>query len=277
MLFIIKQLYLIEKPQHFGKLKTRSTIARWVLVEYDGPVVYLSNTLIDGTNGRGKLNPPLARILHNFPISDISPTDTKLDTLSLLLHLYLYHELIDYGGINPFEGIYSSWENTPNELTDYTDNLSVEFHSIESGHNHAQWTFIHEVLFYVNEQERSKRFWHAFHFIKRLGYVYQVIQIWYANPFKNQKAELVYPLYIFDIHARETEHYLAKDVHKALIALDVISGKEISDFFEYINTGTYRYTIPKGWHHYPLGIYRLKFRPKDRATSLWFEIEEKNF
>jgi hypothetical protein len=46
---------------------------------------------------------------------------------------------------------------------------------------------------------------------------------------------------------------------------------DIPQFFEKINTGVFRYLSYSS--HYPLGIFRLRFRPKVNATGRWLKSE----
>ncbi len=84
-------------------------------------------------------------------------------------------------------------------------------------------SFIESVFSYITGTEYSrKRFWNAFNNLKRMGYIYGVVQIWDKNPLDdiNKLAEPLYPLYVFDRHARETEPFLAH----------VINGKFKSEY-----------------------------------------------
>jgi hypothetical protein len=130
--------------------------------------------------------------------------------------------------------------------------------------------FANETLFYISEEKiRFKRFWHAFENLKSLGFIYEVIQIWDDNPLTTRDAEILYPLYILDRHARQSEPYLAKAIHETLIKDR--NPFDIPQFFEEIDTGVFRYLAYS--KHYPLGIFRLRFRPKVNATGRWLKAE----
>jgi hypothetical protein len=260
-------------PDHFGKTKTRATTVRWILQDFSEPLIYLANTLVDGVKGMGDKNPPLLRMMDYMPISFFKKADVRLDALMLLLHLYYHHELDEYGGVNPNKALYGKWE----PISDKNDSAS-NFHShlqkytLSKCSNIAKTQFIDKTLFYISDEKiRSERFWNALKNLKSLGFVYEVIQIWDSNPLTMRNAEILYPLYILDRYARQSEPYLAKTIHDTLIKTGNLTAFDLPQFFEEINVGTFRYLAY--CHHYPLGIFRLRFRPKVTATGRWLKSE----
>jgi hypothetical protein len=261
-------------PEYFGKVKTRATTIRCVLHDFPEPLIYLANTLVDGTRGAGEKCPPLMRIMDEIPISNhFKKAETRLDAIMLLLHLYLHHELDEFGGVNPHTAIYGKWEH----ISDAIENLPPVYHplqkfAITKGNTTTKTRFINDTLFYIsNEETRCKRFWNALDNLRTLGFLYEVIQLWDDNPFTVKGAEILYPLYILDRHARQSEPYLAKAIHEILIRKGAILSPDIPMFFEEINTGVFRYLA--NIQQYPLTIFRLRFRPKVQATGHWFASE----
>jgi hypothetical protein len=243
------------------------------LQDFSEPLIYLANTLVDGVKGMGEKNPPLMRMMDYMPVSFFKKADIRLDALMLLLHLYYHHELDEYGGVNPNTALYGKWEPVSDE-----DDIASNFHSplqkytISRCSTIAKTQFIDKTLFYISEEKiRSERFWNALNNLRILGFVYEVIQIWDSNPLTTRSAEILYPLYILDRYARQSEPYLAKTIHDTLIKAGNITAFDIPHFFEEINVGTFRYLAYST--HYPLGIFRLRFRPKDNATGRWLKSE----
>ena len=256
-------------PEHFGKIKTLATTIRWVLHDFSEPFIYLANALIDGTQGIGEKNRPLMRIMDNMPISTSKKAEMKLDALILLLILYFHHELDEFGGVNPNTALYGQWERTL-EVVEDNPLLPFQKYAISKHNNMVIAHFVNETLFYIPEEKiRFQRFWDAFENLKRLGFIYEVIQIWDDDPITTPNAEILYPLYILDRHARQSEPHLAKAIHQSLINSELPC--DISELFNNIDSGVFRYlAYPE---HYPLGIFRLRFRPKVIATGRWLKSE----
>ena len=272
----------IENPGLPDKSKDKRLIVRWLLYKRSSPtLLYLANSLVDGI-GAGKEVPPLMRIMNQTGIaSGISVHKARLDSIMLLLTMYLYHEIADCGGVDPRVGLFREWNNAKPMEEIYYDGLPILLQEIQDGKPTVYIKFANKSLFYVaDDEERMKRFWHAFDSLKKLGFVYEVLHIWDENPHENTRAEPLYPLYIFDRHARDNEPFLAYEIHKLLINDGIIDGAYIDDFFNLIrenrnnNEKQFRYIMPSEGG-YPLSVYRLRFRPKTRDNFLGIEQEER--
>jgi hypothetical protein len=114
--------------------------------------------------------------------------------------------------------------------------------------------------------------------LKRLGLVYEVLTVWNRDPLKSKTAELQYTLYIFDRHARDAEPYLQREIHKMAMKLGEIDYGDLGlddDRGEpsLISSGRFRFIAIKKTGAYPLGVFRLRFRPKTKDTGTWIEGE----
>lgn len=252
---------------------------RWILTDYmtqSASLICLPNSLVDGFHGQSKISPPLKRITSYRTRTKYKIDQVRLDILCLLLSFYLHHELEDYGGVNPLTALSASYVCAPEETHEFYEGLELELHKASSTNQiTAQKEFIKSSLFYIlDEKERLSRFWSSLHSTSDLGYIYPVIQIWDSDPSCCEDAELLYPLYIRDGHAKESDPHLIKDIHNFLIKSDTIYAGEIEDFFENIRTGGFRFIVEQGQEHHPIGIFRLRFRPQNEATSRWLNADK---
>jgi len=137
----------------------------------------------------------------------------------VLLRLYLHHSLADFGGVNPRSGVFRQWvatENSGGERVMDLEGTNASLYEIAGGNQIVFARFSAEALFYVSDEtEKQERFGDAFHNLSRFDFVYEVIQVWNADPGKDKKAEPLYTLYVKDRHAREQEPYLSRKIHNA--------------------------------------------------------------
>lgn len=275
----------IKKPEGSEDLvKKRSS--RWQITEApDVREVALANTLVDGVGGRGMANPPLARIYSEVSLGKhCHIPDARLDTLMVMLHLYRHQSLADYGGISPRAGVFRQWVEAENSYGEKVLDMggNAALYEIQGGGNTVFNKFAAEALFYVADQdERHLRFWDAFNNLHRLGLLYEVIQVWTADPERDKKAEPLYTLYVFDRHARKSEPYLSRAIHAAALRCGTLDayeefppGIEWEGSGNIIGTGRFRYVANKKVGGFPIGIYRLKFRPHTRDTGKGMEAEQ---
>lgn len=249
---------------------------RWIIpITPNQQELALSNALLDGI-GKGMQNPPLARIYNELAMGQhcVLP-DARLDALMLLLRLYQHHHLADLGGVNPRLGLYRQWEETKNSNGNTIEDIAgtnAALFEIKYSSTLVFPTFCNDSLFYIPDAgERKIRFGDAFHNLTKLGLVYEVIQIWSADPIKSPKAYPLYTLYVRDRHARESDPYLSKEIHNFALRRGCLD--EYSEFSDsensanIINTGRFRYIATKTEGGFPIGIFRLRFRPHTRDTG----------
>lgn len=273
-------------PAQLGKGTSRKHKPRWVLTQVaDTQSLALANALVEGI-GRGKDNPPLTRIYNEIKLGKhCIIADSRLDAVMVLVHLYWHHHFADCGGVNPRSGLYRAWvsaENTAGERVMEIEGTNAALYEIVGSQNTVFNSFANESLFYIDDEtERYARFWEAFNNMQSLGLIYEVIQVWDANPNGNngRKAEPLYTLYVHDRHARESEPYLQKAIHNFAFKKGVMDRH--SEF--YINwddgesdlqSGRFRYIANKKAGGYPMGIYRLRFRPHTPDTGRGMAAEQ---
>lgn len=273
-------------PAQLGKGTSRKHKPKWILNQVaDIQSTALANALVEGI-GRGKDNPPLMRIYNETKLSEhCIIADSILDSVVVLVHLYWHHHFADCGGINPRTCLYNEWvsaENLSGEKVIDIDGTNAALYEI-AGHQSTMFkTFANEALFYIDDEaERYLRFWEAINNIKSLGIMYEVIQVWDSNPNGNngRKAKPLYTLYIRDRHARDSEPYLQKAIHTFAFrvgAMDRSAEFSAYDFGESnLQTGQFRYIAVKKTGGYPIGIYRLRFRPHTQDTGIGMAAENK--
>lgn len=262
--------------------------ARWRIMEKpDVRELPLANSLLDGI-GRGKEHPPLERIYSDVRLGKhLVKADARLDALMVLLRLYLHHSLADFGGVNPRSGVFRQWvatENSYGEKVVDLEDTNAALYEIQGGNQMVYGQFSAEALFYVmDETEREVRFWDAFRNLSRFGFVYEAIQVWSADPEKDKKAEPLYTLYVKDRHAREQDPYLSREIHNVAFRCDALEPHtefyavedDPDDSRNIIGTGRFRYIAARKSGGFPIGIYRLRFRPHTRDTSKGMAAERR--
>ena len=274
-------------PAQLGKGTSRKHKPRWILTQAaDTQSTALANTLVEGI-GRGKDNPPLMRIYNETKVGEhCIVADSILDSVVVLVHLYWHHHFADCGGINPRTGLYRSWESAENvdgeKVTDI-EGTTAALYEITGESVSVFHSFANEALFYIDDEaERFARFWEALNNIKSLGLMYEVTQIWDVNPNGNngRKAQPLYTLYIHDRHARESEPYLQKAIHTFAFKKGAMD--RYTEFFlgwddgeSNLQSGQFRYIATKKDRGYPIGIYRLRFRPHTPDTGIGMKAETK--
>lgn len=244
--------------------------------------IALANVLIEGV-AEGKNNPPIKRIGQLGLGSIGGREEAQLDVLMVLLHLYKHEIIADYGGIDPTSGLYRCWqacENAFGDMVSDIDGTNLGLHEVEGGVQQVYLKFAEEALFYVADStERSERFWQAFKTLKtKLGWIYETTQIWTADPRKNPRAQPLYTLYVHDKKARVTDPYLSSDIHSALFKLGMLDRQlEFCDpdpDIGFKNSGRFRFVAEKKKGGFPIGIYRLRFRPHTRDTGKGIQLEK---
>lgn len=261
--------------------------ARWRILENpDVLELPLANSLLDGI-GRGKAHPPLERIYNNVSLGKhLVKADARLDALMVLLRLYLHHSLADFGGVNPRCGVFRQWvatENSYGERVVDLEDTNAALYEIEGGSKMVYGKFSAEALFYVtDEAERRVRFWDAFYNLSRFGFVYEAIQVWSADPEKDKKAEPLYTLHVKDRHARTQDPYLSREIHNAAFRCGALEPHEefnvedeLNEARNIIGTGRFRFIATRKSGGFPIGIYRLRFRPHTRDTSKGMAVERR--
>lgn len=269
-------------PAQLGKGNDRKHKSRWLLTRSaeQPDDIALANALVDGI-GKGKNNPPLMRIYNDIKLgANCIVADSRLDAIMVLAHLYKHHNFADCGGINPRSGLYREWvaaNNNWDEKTTEIEGTNASLYEIEGTQNTVFNHFAGEALFYIkDEAERYARFWEAFNNLKDFGLLYEVTQIWDANPngSEGRRAEPLYTLYVHDRHARESEPYLQTAIHNLAFKAGAIDRyTEFSDDYSNIKSGRFRYIANTKTGGYPIGIYRLRYRAGTTDTGIGLSAE----
>jgi len=245
-----------------------ATRVRWVLGKLGNSRVYLAHSLIEGI-GQGKKHPPMMRLRDETRAGPRHKlAEARTDTLLLLMHCYAEQSIQDYGGINPVM-LRSNWQEAE-ELDNLVgmDWLVMELAQPEEGSQTASLEFVERVLPHVPKDERPARFWNAFNNLRRLGFMYEVIQVWQGNPLEDPRAELFYPLYVRDYHARESDPYCQRDIHRFLEQCDYLNGYDLVQIAEEAkDLETFRLLRTQGGRECAIGTYRLRFRPSTEDTG----------
>jgi hypothetical protein len=276
--------YIQRTEGNLGKGSSKSHQARWLLPELPNPnPIYLSNSLTDGV-GAGKDNPPLMRIFAGATNGGgCLRSDAQMDALMVLLHLYRHHDLEGSGGVDPRSGIYRKWgaaKNLYGEKAMELDGTNAALFEIEKQKVYVCRQFSGQALFYIPDDEREDRFWDAVRNLKCLGFLYETVQVWSSDPNGEggRKADPLYTLYICDRHARESEPYLQREINRLGFKFDVLDPHhEFGPLSEEgnIQSGRFRYIAKTKTGGFPIGIFRLRFRPKTRDTGLGIAAERR--
>ena len=249
-----------------------ATKVRWLLGKLEDDRAYLAHSLIEGI-GQGRQHPPLERLWDEVKLGPCtSVKEARADSLLLLIHCYAEQSIRDYGGINP-NCLRGNWQeaDTPYGLEDMNW-LMMELEQPEESHQSASLDFVGKVLPHVPEGDRPNRFWNAFSNLRLLGFMYEVLQVWQDNPLENPRAELFYPLYVLDYHARDSDPYCQRDIHGFLEQCGYLDGHDLygpEGIIEEAQGGrkTFRILRTEGGRECVIGTYRLRFRPSTEDTG----------
>lgn len=258
---------------------------RWgIRVSPNPDPVALANYLVDGI-GRGKGHPPLSRIRHDVKSAKNGSTaEARLDTLMVLLYLHKYHSIADFGGVDPRSGVYCNWHSAENSNGNEVEVIDDVYSLFEITGDNMQYRreFSEEALIYVKDEgERKIRFLNAFENLRRFGILYEVTQIWTDDPLKNRSAEPLYTLYVHDRHARNEDPYLSTQIHSAMFKSGQLDPKHEFSSHENqriennLGTGQFRFVANTKTGGFPIGIYRLRFRPGTIDTGKGMDAEQR--
>lgn len=273
----IKEAFEWLESKQFIKIAPSSTPKKpnWAINKDDLDTeseVALSNQLIDGVGAGSKVNSrPMSRLSEKINIGYIGVKKASLDALILLLNLYRHQDYSKYSGLNPKTTVFRkvSLIKEPERVGKRNNTYAYFLQKEEEEEVYKK--FIDEAMFYITErEERSERFWLAFNNLKRLGWLYETLQIW-TDDFKNQDAEPLYTLYIFDRHTREAESewFVESDINTLLRDHDFFI--ELQDGYEKNNFAT----LSASKNIFPVCIFRLKFKAGTRDNGIGASLDAK--
>jgi len=253
----------------------------------DGPLVYLSNALVDGV-GNGKRKPPIRRLVKDVPKAE------RLDTANLLLHLYAHDLYADFGGINPTTAVFKPWTyegecydgeaelGRQGSISAKTTTLYFWLVSSKKDKIMAQKSFIESVT-----EGDSGRFWAALKNLRELDLFYDVAMVFDEDPMTSPGAEILYTLYVFDRYTREkakgeksTRGGLWRETFEALDRSEIMENRvpdlRMAAFREYELHGT-----PSGVFVYAapspkavlITVFRLRYPALTEDFALGLDVE----
>jgi hypothetical protein len=254
---------------------------RWCISQPEQPA-YMPNTLLDGV-GHGE--PPIARIVSRMPAPMLgSRSAAKADALMLLARLYQADDIAECGGIDPRVATSTIWKPTENAIGEQvmqlegTDGWVVE---IAPEGDVTKRRFLDQAFPNAEtDDERRQRFATAIAHLEREGLIYRTIQVWNANPLRSQDAELDYCLWVADRHARQTEPFLAYEIHRAMNrtqTIDAYAEFARDDFDDAIvrrGIEQHRFRFVSSRREaVAVGTWRLRFRPATRDNAIGWQRE----
>lgn len=278
-----------QVPGSLGKGSSKCHQVRWYLEPIGDTRLALPNELVDGLS-KGKAGPPLHRFckLGGDTKRRIDRHQARLDTLMLLLHLYQHQDIQACGGIDPRTAFYREYYQIDTEFREAVTPIEegwalVEVTQVRIPRVNAN--LLTESLGYIKDgEQRKKRFSNAFSTLEKLGFIYETLGVWTANPQQDRNAELEYTLYIHDKSARNGssgDPYLQLEINRAAARLGYLNHLEFADE-EYAkglslkNSGCFRYLCPvvnDTPDHVALGVFRLRYRPGTHDTGLGMQRE----
>ncbi len=180
--------------------------------------------------------------------------------------------MLDFGGVDP-TCVHALWrEKEPLETTREISWLVVE---IEFDGLTANGAWMNEVFSHIKIEDRWLHFVNAFNNLKRLGLIYEVITVWSQDPLSEPKAELLYPLYIRDFHARQKEPYLLPDIHNFLVQSECWDGLSLVQTLEdVVGSNNFRLLRFESSTQHVMGVIRLRYRAATNDVGTWAKEEE---
>jgi hypothetical protein len=227
-------------PKHDGRYHVR-----WIVHPDSSRRVWFSSNLV---RGYGKLKQPLRDLNLCGPIA-----------ARLLLALYLFEDIPAFGGVDPTQ---AAWVTYETELQDGIYGGNYLFHAY-TGDSVVQGSFYTSVLNIAKDANgKIHPFWKALESLKKKGFIYQTITV-FTGADVNDDMCLLYPLHTRNRHGhapKGEESVAGKINHLAERYGFSVTGK--GGQFE----GTYPF-IADSKEVQVVGIYRLRFR----NTSTAFE------
>jgi hypothetical protein len=259
--------------------------------EAENRLIYLPNQIVDG-NKHGEKRLPLASLSdESLPeiLNNISFDDARLDALVILILFYDHHDLSSCGGVDP-NLCRQAWRFAPDgeglaEANTVTPIGNSGFSLLEIIRNKNFGEFIiskfliNQFIHVKNKTSQTKRVKLALKNVYDQGLVYEVLQIWDKDPIKKARAELVYPLYLFDASARDSNepslaraiNKLAFEVHGDSDSLFTHEGKlSIGGYRK-----TFRYIAPNSNPLHAMSSLRLRYRAHEHDTGVGIDAQKR--
>lgn len=237
---------------------------RYRLREPQDPL-YLPHSLIQGVTGSGE---PLRRIYDQLGLAPYKNIKSaRAAALWMLMLFYRHDSMVDYGGINP-AFIHRTWSRHEEEEPWQRRNVLFTPMTPDGTHN-SNSASMDEFFTDLRDDEPDEYFWFCAQELKRLGFCYDVIQLWDSNPIQDVNAEVLYPVHVFDKDTNDP--YLSRNINS------VIEGDV--DYPPYYLRSTASeepmvfYVASSGGGHL-VGSLRLRFRGATAENGRGFESQE---
>lgn len=219
-------------------------------------------TLIDG-NGVT----PLTRLYSPRILSE-EDNLRQIDHLVVICILYLYNDMVLYGGVNPRIGLYRKWvdfDEKNNQPVLNILNSDAAIYAVHGKTNVHYEGFANALFKYIADpNERLSRIANSLQKLVLNGFLYETTQIWDANPIAQSGAEALpmYTIYIHDPISKTDEPELQRMIQRVAYRLGIKDGyKEFTeDDYEKAESVNFRYVADKQVQGYPIGVFRLKFK-----------------
>ena len=258
-----------------------------ILPSTSGRGIVLPNVLVEGV-GKGKMMPPLSRICNVYPRSQ------RLDSTNLLLKLYQQNSYADYGGIDP-KILRATWCHEGQ--VGHKDTIPLGYQGgencVSEGRLHfwivtpskkieADSKFIWEIA-----GGDAERFWKALGHLRDSYFLLEVAMVFDEDPLSCQKAEVLYPLYVFDRHTRDKAEKdgngmggLAREGFNCLDRSGLMDDSDFRmaaykdvAFGDSSSTGFYVFVAPTDKAAL-VSVYRLRYQPSDHDLGIGFKQEQ---
>lgn len=237
-----------------GKQRARGGGARvWCIKDgqLDTTIPY---TLVDG-------NPSPLQKLYTDVTSPGANAD-QVDSLFVLLMLYHYDNMDKAGGVLPGYGLRRVWTDVSSALVraQVMGTSWSLFDLVGEIADESDTAAIESMQHVDGRDERIRRFNKAFATLVKGKFVYQVMQVWSADPLVDASAASLYTLYVNDTSVQEPE--LQKEVMRAAFRLGLNDGYEGLGAAGYNNGVSLhvRYVAERQGGGYPIGLWRMRYK-----------------
>lgn len=254
MFLVHKALDTMDLPHGPGD---RSKI-RYVLPDLDAPEeerVWIGANLVDGFR------------TFKQPLKRLKAMDD--DPIRLLMYLYQFESMEEFGGIHPWKAIHQSAKTDKRGWGEGFWGFDIFAARLEEYSTY--WTAINAVTgndpwqgkkepratYDARNDSASNRFWKALHKLERGGFVYRMISVMDRDK-DDPDGQVLFELGIKssnDLTPPKGEEGLAKPMAVVAAAMNI----DVADDLGRIRDG-FAVIVPGGFAVYVVGIFRLRFR-----------------
>lgn len=228
--------------------------------------VYLPNSLIDGTKEAEESSPFQC-------LTQIEPKSDRLPLIQLLLKLYQYHSLPDYGGVDP-KVVRREWATKHLGEQGIDSYTALHFWRAE---RQPKCSVDPTIVGAITNGDQE-RFWQLFDRLAELRFFYEVAMVFDEDPKESSSAELWYPLYTFDRLVREQESEkglsgVALDIQDCFRRSRIVQEHGVlSRLQTHSETGLFIFAGTSSKAKL-VSVFRLRFRPHTLDTGDGFARE----